>query len=192
MKKIFILSILLLLFLPIIYADENIINIYNVSNCYGQVEVKVRADNLTMYDFVLIGCNIKNSDITRWVCSCKNNAKTVIDLNSKTDKNLIFDFVLEYKLDAENNNITGAQSNKRTTNINNVEINSEAFKKKGTSLPSIEGSKKIFVYGGLSLLFIVFIIILIFRKIMSTGDNSLEQDKEKIKVNKDINKFLDS
>jgi len=194
--KISILLILSLLILHIMYCQEDngdeLIYLYNVSKCYGQVEIKVRADNLSKEDFVLVECNIKDNDITRWICPCKDNTKTSIILDSNTDKHLIFDFVLEYKLDLENEDITEAQANKRTTSINNVEINKQQFKSKKKGLPSIEGSKKIIVIGIIVLVIMIFIIILIFKKISSSKDNLLQYDEKEIGLKDNVDKFLDN
>ena len=178
--KIKIILLIALLMLPLVIAQENSTDIFIVPKCYGQIEIKVRGDNITTNDFSLLKCSIKDDDITRWICPCIAGGNIPIVLESKTERYINFDFVIEYDLEYSDENIEDPQVNKRTENINNFELNPEAKvpKKKKFVFPDTEGLGILIGIGFIAFIFISIIVILIFRKIMKAEDNILNKEND--------------
>ena len=126
MKKIINVCLVLLLLIPLAYAQENNetineqINLLNISKCFGNVEIKVRGDNLTQDDYKFIGCT--TTDAIMWTCVCPNKPMNII-LEETTDRYNNLDIVIEYDIEYESDSTANAQPNRRTHNFNNIEIN---------------------------------------------------------------------
>jgi len=184
-KKI-LLGIILVLMLPIVYsinAGEDW-TIFNVAECYGDINIKVRQNNKTD-DYLIKDCSHVNK--TRWICKCNKDNTPIVLQTFNTTKN-IYDIVLEYyRKPTYYLNELDKQQYKRTENLNDIKVGYEIkpVKKSIFEWPEIKTSTmSIIIFIIFILIIIIFCIIYIISKII------LNDEENKIEKTRDVSDSL--
>lgn len=187
--KSFVLPIMFLFLMCTIgvAGNRDLVNISSVEYCVGEVNIKVEPSyDIEVGEYVLQGCS--EMEINFWQCTCNNPTSIVFESNAKVRNE--FDFIIEYyveELQLSDGNETNPgqadiinEGNKRTVEINNIQINPPKVK-----LPAFNLDNQVLVIIVVVIGLIVVIGLLIFVGIWifkseKYGDEKKEKPKEEV------------
>jgi len=168
-------------------GNRDLVNISSVEYCVGEVNIKVEPSyDIEVGEYVLQGCS--EMEINFWQCTCNNPTSIVFESNAKVRNE--FDFIIEYyveELQLSDGNETNPgqadiinEGNKRTVEINNIQINPPKVK-----LPAFNLDNQVLVIIVVVIGLIVVIGLLIFVGIWifkseKYGDEKKEKPKEEV------------
>jgi len=195
-KNSFIGIFIILSMFVFVNAEDYIIPVHSIEDCFGNLSVKVSNQNDSIsgkYDLM----NCSNTKDNLWKCSCD---LSTIAINT-TDIKQEYDVKVQYDIneldDSNNSNITPNNIDientidRRIYDYSNLVFKKEKIKKEQIKLPSLSESRFVIVVLVTVFGLLLFLIVAVFFFIMRAGFKDEERKEIKPKKKEDDEEELD-